>query len=140
MRRGQAVFNRQKTACSTCHAMGYWGGKVGPDLTSIGQIRTERDLLEAVVYPSASFVRSFEPVIVDIRDNEEYSGGVANDTTDELALITGADTKARVARKDIAEMRPGTVSVMPSGLADQFSKQELADLLTFLKNTQWGAP
>ena len=139
VRRGQAVFNSQKTVCSTCHAMGYLGGKVGPDLTSIGQIRTERDLLEAVVYPSASFVRSFEPVIVDTKDDEEYSGVVANDTANELVLVTGADTKARVAKKDIAEMRPGTVSVMPSGLADQLSKQELADLLTFLKNTKWGA-
>ncbi len=139
VRRGQAVFNSQKTACSTCHAMGYLGGKVGPDLTSIGQIRTERDLLEAVVYPSASFVRSFEPVIVETKDDEEYSGVVARDTADELVLITGADTKARVAKSDIAQMRPGTVSVMPSGLADQLSRQELADLLTFLKHTQWGA-
>ena len=58
VRRGQAVFNSAKTACITCHSMGYLGGKVGPDLTSIGQARTERDLLESVVYPSASFVRS----------------------------------------------------------------------------------
>jgi len=37
------------------------------------------------------------------------------------------------------EMRPGTVSIMPGGLADQISKQELVDLVAFLKATKWGA-
>jgi hypothetical protein len=36
-------------------------------------------------------------------------------------------------------MRPGTVSIMPSGLDEQLSRQELADLLAFLKATKWGA-
>ena len=48
--RGQAVFNSPKAACLTCHAIGYLGGKVGPDLTRIGQVRSERDLLEAVSF------------------------------------------------------------------------------------------
>lgn len=139
VRRGQLVFNSQKTACATCHAMGYLGGKVGPDLTSIGQIRTDRDLVEAVVFPSASFVRSYEPVIVTTRDGEEYSGVVANDTAEELLLTTGADTRMRLAKPDITEMRPGTVSVMPSGLDEQLSRQELADLIAFLQGTKWGA-
>jgi putative heme-binding domain-containing protein len=138
IRRGQLIFNSPKTACVTCHAMGYVGGKVGPDLTSIGQIRTERDLLEAVAFPNASFVRSFEPVLVSTKDDEEYGGVVANELEDELVLVTGADTQVRLARSDIAGIRPGTVSVMPSGLDEQLTQQELADLLAFLKNTKWG--
>ncbi len=51
LRRGQSLFNSPKAACATCHAIGYRGGKLGPDLTSIGQIRSERDLLEAIVFP-----------------------------------------------------------------------------------------
>src|SRR6185369_5956914 len=61
IRRGQAIFNSPKAACSTCHAIGYLGGNVGPDLTRIGSIRQERDLLESILFPSASFVQSFEP-------------------------------------------------------------------------------
>lgn len=137
VRRGQAVFNSEKAACASCHAIGYLGGDIGPDLTRIGQIRTERDLLEAVVYPSASFVRSYEPVIVVTRSGDDYSGVLRKDAPDEVVLATGPGTEVRVARADIVEMRPGTVSVMPQGLDQQLTTQELADLIAFLKATRW---
>lgn len=136
IRGGQAIFNSQRAACSACHKMGYVGGLVGPDLTSIGQARTERDLLEAIVYPSASFVRSYEPVIVATKEDEEYSGVLRKDAEDEIILATGPNTEARLARADIREMRPGKVSVMPGGLDTQLTKQELADLVAFLKGTK----
>ena len=66
--RGQTVFNSAKAACLSCHAIGYIGGRVGPDLTRVGQVRSERDLLEAVVFPNASFARGFEAVTVRTRD------------------------------------------------------------------------
>jgi len=139
IRRGQAVFNSQKAACSSCHAMGYLGGRVGPDLTTIGQIRTERDLLESIVYPSASFVRSYEPYIVKTKSDEDYSGVLKKDAPEEVVLVTGPTAEVRLARADIAEMRPGTVSIMPGGLEQQLTPQELADLVAFLKATKWGA-
>ncbi|MCP5518856.1 MAG: HEAT repeat domain-containing protein [Verrucomicrobiales bacterium] len=139
IRRGQAIFNSPQTACATCHAMGYVGGRVGPDLTRIGQIRSERDLLEAIVAPSASFVRSYEPVRVFTREDEDYSGILADETAAELVLVVGADTSVRVPKDQVTEMRPGTVSIMPAGMADQLNRQELADLLAFLKATRWGA-
>lgn len=138
IRRGQLVFNSQKAACYSCHAVGYLGGKVGPDLTSIGQARTERDLLESIVYPSASFVRSYEPYVVSTRSDDTYSGVLKKDAPDEIILATGPNAEVRVARTDIVDIRPGTVSVMPAGLEQQLTKQELADLLAFLKSTKWG--
>ena len=138
IRRGQAIFNSPKTACASCHKIGYVGGLVGPDLTSIGQARTERDLLESIVYPSASFVRSYEPMIVATKSGDEYSGVLRKDTQDEIVLATGANTDMRIARPDITEMRPGTVSIMPQGLDEQLSRQELSDLLAFLRGTKWG--
>ena len=138
IRRGQAIFNSPKAACFSCHRLGYMGGDVGPDLTSIGQARTERDLLESIVYPSASFVRSYEPVIIMTKSDEQYSGLIRKETPDEIVLATGPNAEARIARADITGMRPGTVSVMPAGLDEQLSRQELADLLAFLKDTKWG--
>ena len=139
IRRGQAVFNDAKVACVSCHSMGYIGGKVGPDLTSIGQVRNEMDLLEAILYPSASFVRSYEPVIVKTKDGEPHTGILRGDNDQGILLVSGPNVEERIARSDIADMRPGAVSIMPAGLESQLSKQDLADLLAFLKATKWGA-
>jgi len=139
VRRGQAVFNSPKAACLSCHAIGYLGGKIGPDLTRIGQIRNERDLLEAILFPSASFARGYEPVIITTQSGQTLSGVLRSDLTDAVVLVSGAGTEVRILRREIVDMQPGTVSVMPPGLADQLSRQELADLLAFLKATRSGA-
>ncbi len=133
IRRGQSVFNSTKAACSSCHAIGYLGGNVGPDLTRIGQIRVERDLLEAIVFPSASFVRSYEPVVIATQSGQVFSGVLRKDSADEIVLATGPDEEARIPRDQVEEMQPGTVSVMPAGLDQQLTPQEIADLVTFLK-------
>jgi putative membrane-bound dehydrogenase-like protein len=122
VRRGQTVFHSQKAACSTCHAVGYVGGTLGPDLTKIGSIRTDRDLLESIVFPSASFVRSYEPVLVSTKD-----------TAEEVVVATGADQEVHVSRSDLDEIQPSTVSVMPAGLDQILTTRELADLIAFLK-------
>jgi putative heme-binding domain-containing protein len=133
VRRGQAVFNSPKAACSSCHAIGYLGGRVGPDLTRIGGTRTERDLLEAIVFPSSSFVRGYEPLMVTTRAGKVYNGVLRRDAPDEVVLATGATEEARIPRQEIEEMVPGMVSVMPSGLDQQLSARELADLVAFLR-------
>lgn len=131
--RGHQVFTGAKAACLTCHATGYVGGKVGPDLTKVGEIRTERDLLEAILYPSASFVRSYEPVTAATADGRVLNGIVERDTPSELVLRINADQVERIPRDTIEELRPGSVSIMPAGLDQQLTPQELADLIAFLK-------
>jgi len=132
-RRGQAVFYNSKVACSSCHAIGYLGGTIGPDLTHIGKIRSERDLLESIVFPSASFVRSYEPVLVMTKNGRAYNGLMRKDAPDEVVLVTGATEEVRIARSDIDNMQPGKVSIMPAGLDQQLTPHELADLVAFLK-------
>ena len=73
------------------------------------------------------------------KSGEEYSGVLRRDATDEVLLATGPNAETPIARANIAEMRPGTVSVMPAGMDEQLTRQDLADLVTFLKGTKWGA-
>lgn len=136
VRRGQALFQSKRLACSACHAMGYLGGRIGPDLTHIGRIRTERDLLESILFPSASFVRSYEPVTVLTVSGQTANGLVLRDNAEEMVLATGVDTQVRIAREEIEEILPGKISIMPAGLDKLLSPQELADLVAFLKAAQ----
>lgn len=136
IRRGQAVFHSSKAACASCHAIGYVGGTVGPDLTRIGKIRTERDLLEAILFPSVSFVRSYEPVTIVTVDGQVFQGVPQEQSGDSITLVMAADKSVTIPQEEIEEMHPSSVSIMPAGLEKQLSPQELADLVLFLKSAQ----
>jgi putative heme-binding domain-containing protein len=138
-RRGQFLFNSPKAACGTCHTIGYQGGTIGPDLTSIGEIRTERDLLEAIVFPNASFARGYEPILVTTKSGQVIGGLLRRDEPEEIVVLTGPQGETRIEKSTIANMEPGAVSLMPTGFGDQLSRSELADLVAFLKGTRWGA-
>jgi putative membrane-bound dehydrogenase-like protein len=136
IRRGQLVFARAKASCSSCHQFGYVGGHIGPDLTHVGGIRSERDILEAIMFPSASIVRSFEPMQVVTKAGKVFNGLIHKDAPDEVVLIASATETIRVPREDIEELRPSRTSIMPAGLDKQLSPQELADLVAFLHNAK----
>jgi putative heme-binding domain-containing protein len=131
--RGQTVFNGSKAACISCHTIGYVGGTLGPDLTRIGQVRSERDLLEAVVFPNVSFARGYEPAVVQTRSGVVHNGVLRVDGPDEVVLSTPAGVDTRIPRTDIADVQPGVISLMPPGFADVLTRAELADLLAFLR-------
>lgn len=132
-RRGQLVFNSQKATCTACHALGYVGGRIGPDLSRVGRIRSERDLVESIIYPSASFVRSYEPIVVATKSGKTHGGLIKQESPEDVVVTVSAREEVRLRRDEIEEIHPGTVSLMPSGLDQQITPQELADLIVFLK-------
>jgi putative membrane-bound dehydrogenase-like protein len=139
VRRGQQVFNSTRAACLSCHAIGYAGGRIGPDLTRIGEVRTDRDLLEAIVFPSASFARGYEPVTVRLKDASVVNGALRSESGEDIVVMTTDSREMRIARREIVQLQPGSVSLMPQGLDEQMTPGELADLIAFLKATRWGA-
>ena len=103
-------------------------------LTHIGKVRSERDLLESIVYPSSNFVRSYEPVILGLRDGATHYGMLRQASADRVVLDIGPGADHRFAKSEILEINPGTVSLMPAGVDKLLSGQELADLITFLES------
>jgi putative membrane-bound dehydrogenase-like protein len=131
---GSRLFSSPKAGCALCHQIGAMGGRLGPDLTKIGAARSDRDLLEAIVFPSASFARGYEPVVVRTKDGGEHPGVIREETADSVALASNPTTELRLARSDIVEILPGAVSVMPGGLDEALTSQEIADLVAFLRS------
>jgi putative membrane-bound dehydrogenase-like protein len=132
--RGRQVFVGARATCVSCHAVQGQGGQVGPDLTRIGAIRSERDLLEAIVLPSATFVRGYEPCQVTTRDGKVYAGVIRRETADAIVLATGPAAEVRIPRAAVETIEPGKVSLMPEGLDAQLSRQQLADLIAYLRS------
>jgi putative membrane-bound dehydrogenase-like protein len=131
-RAGLQVFHGNKAGCATCHAIGYVGGRVGPDLTHIGRIRSARDIAESILFPSASFVRSYEPTLLVLQDGRVESGIVLDENRRTVTLAVDAQKTLQIAQADIDERQPGEVSVMPTGLDKILSHEELRDLIALL--------
>lgn len=129
---GRALFFGSGT-CMSCHAVGGEGGIFGPDLSNIGEIRSRHDILEAIMYPDASFAREHETSKV-VTKTSAYTGIVTEQLPDALIISTGPGSQVRVPRADIVSIEPQTISMMPPGLLKHLSVQEISDLMAFLES------
>jgi putative heme-binding domain-containing protein len=131
--RGRELFNNeQRTACVKCHSMDGSSTKAGPDLFAVGDKFPRRELIRAVLEPSADIAVGYGTTIVVTKSGEEFQGIVKETTADALDLI-GADGKyARISPRDIQEQRGSAVSFMPDGLQAGMSRQEFTDLIEYL--------
>ena len=72
-------------------------------------------------------------MLIVTTSGKTINGLIRSETSDELVIATGPNQEVRVARADIEEMKPSSVSIMPAGLEKQLTKEQLADLIAFLK-------
>ena len=132
--RGRKLFFAEKTKCATCHRVGEQGERIGPDLTTIGSNRSAVDLLESIVFPSATLVRDYQPYTILTTEGQTLTGLVIRDTGDEIFVQQQLGEPVRVPRTDIEIMQPSTVSIMPDGLDKSLTVEELADVVAYLQS------
>ncbi len=130
--RGEQIFRRKDCACASCHSIGGVGGKVGPDLTSIGASSPVDYLIESVLYPSRKIKEGYHSVLVETGDGEELSGVLVREDSQQLVLRDAANKEISIAKNNVKNRVIGKTSLMPSGLADPLSGSERLDLYRFL--------
>jgi len=135
--RGERIYRRTELACVACHAIGGAGGRLGPDLTSIGASAPPDYLVEAMLYPNAKIKEGYHAVAITTRSGSELSGMVVAESATEIRLRDAANQEVSVAVNDIAR-RTSVGSLMPAGLLDGLVPEERLDLIKFL--TQLGKP
>ncbi|HWY76119.1 MAG TPA: PQQ-dependent sugar dehydrogenase, partial [Verrucomicrobiae bacterium] len=131
--RGLKLFNdEQRMGCSKCHSIDGSAGKAGPDLFAAGDKFGRRDLVDAVLLPSARIAPGYETYIVETKSGTEYQG-VLKQATDAGLQLMGADGRlVSIATADIKEKRGSSVSLMPEGLQTTLTVQEFTDLIDYL--------
>jgi putative heme-binding domain-containing protein len=130
--KGREVFLR---VCATCHTRGGVGGKVGPDLTGIRNQPAEAILLHTLV-PNFEVAPAFQAMIVETSDGRSLTGWIAAETDNALTLRTAAGSEELVLRSNLASLTAAGVSLMPDGLEQAMTREELAGLIAFLKTEQ----
>jgi putative heme-binding domain-containing protein len=130
--RGEKIFF-EKGQCITCHRIWENGGRVGPDLSRIGAIRSGRDILESVLIPSATIAQGYNTLNVTTTDGETYTGVRVGTTENPLHLRLVSGTEMVFHSSQIERVDRSKVSLMPEGLLNNLTRDEARDLLAFLQ-------
>lgn len=127
---GKTVFER---ACSSCHTYAGRGGKVGPDLTGVKRQPSDALLLHTLV-PSYEVMPAYQAVSIKTTDGQSFSGWLVSETENSLTLRTSFGTDQAVLRANITSLTNSGLSLMPEGLEQSMTKDELKDLIAYLKS------
>ena len=128
--RGRDAFIK---SCSACHTHQGVGGKVGPDLTGIRNQPADAILMHMLV-PNYEVAPNYQTVSIVTQDGRSLSGWLAAETESSLTLRTAAGTEEAVSRNTITSMNASGVSLMPDGLEQTMAKEDVANIVAFLKS------
>jgi putative heme-binding domain-containing protein len=132
--RGKEIFS--SAFCIQCHHFANEGGNVGPDLSAVGGRFSRHDILEAIIEPSKAISEQYAAFIVTTTKGDAVMGLVAEQDADHLVLITDPlhGTRQSILKKEIASKQISPVSLMPPGLLNMLTKEEIFDLLAYLES------
>ncbi|MFN7938213.1 MAG: PVC-type heme-binding CxxCH protein [Bryobacteraceae bacterium] len=127
--RGKKAFEE---ACARCHAPRRKGGRVGPDLSGVNN-KSKEELLEAILNPSRAIEPRFVNYVVTAKDGQMYDGVLASETPGAITLRGGSEEDVTILRSNIQEIRASAISLMPEDIEKTLNKQQLADVIAFLR-------
>jgi putative heme-binding domain-containing protein len=118
--------------CTTCHAIGGAGGRIGPDLSSLGTSSPAETIIRSVLYPNISIKEGYDLKRVVKKDGSELMGYLASDGASEIVIrdVTGKEVAIPKNQLELMEKVPG--SLMPPGLTASLDKEEFINLIGFL--------
>lgn len=131
-RRGAEVFSRETVGCAKCHVVNGQGVDFGPALSEIGGKLPKDALLESILDPSAGISFGFEAWSVETKAGEEFFGLIVSETGEDVSVKTVGGAVTKVKKADLARRQQSKLSIMPAGLQQTMTVQELADLLEFM--------
>jgi putative heme-binding domain-containing protein len=131
-RRGERLFWSQPNRCGSCHRIGDRGTSVGPDLSTIGKLRSREDLLDSLMEPSRRIEPKYATYVAATTTGRSLTGLLVKRDEEWLVLRDSEGKESILAAKDVEELRPSRISLMPDGQLSDMTAQEVADLIDYL--------
>ncbi|MBN8248870.1 MAG: HEAT repeat domain-containing protein [Verrucomicrobia bacterium] len=130
--RGASVFQRPSLGCTTCHSVDAGAGKIGPHLGALGTSQTVEFILGAMLEPQQEVKEGFVAFEVTTRRGDSFQGYLRGETPEEISVLDHLSGQlVRLPADQIAQRRQ-IGSLMPSGLLDGLSADEVRDLTAYL--------
>jgi putative heme-binding domain-containing protein len=127
--RGRTVF--EKRVCHRCHA---GSGPLGPDLAGVASRLSRDDLFAHIVDPNKEVSPLYQTTQVVTAKGRVVVGLIVYESPESTLVQTGPDTTVRVTGEEIVSMTKSNQSLMPAGLLNDVTSEELADLYAYLRS------
>jgi putative membrane-bound dehydrogenase-like protein len=126
-------FHPMLAGCYHCHRAEGRGQEVGPDLNTVGR-SGRRHILESILQPSVLVAPHYQTWQVETSDGKVRTGLLVRTVLDDYTYLDAKGAFFRVNTRDVVDSRPIPQSIMPDGLVDQLTDQEMRDLLAYLES------
>lgn len=128
---GRAIFDK---VCVNCHKFGDVGKEIGPDLSTISATRKRPEIIESLLWPSKVIADQYQPVLIQTKDGDIFSGLVLKENARAVTLVTSEHPEApiEILKSKIQERQKSTVSAMPENLLDAYTPEQIAGLIALL--------
>lgn len=131
--RGRDIFAKQ---CATCHRIGELGVNVAPDISD-SRVKQPEQILTDILQPNRAIDNNYLSYTVVTSDGLTLTGIIAAETGTSITLRQQEGKNVTLARSDIEELHSNGVSLMPEGLEKNIPPQDMADLISFIKNWRY---
>jgi putative heme-binding domain-containing protein len=122
-------------SCVACHKLGGVGVEIGQDLTKLDPKYTHLDILKEILEPSAKIDDKFANYVFQTQDGQTITGLVLEENSNEIKIIENPLLKTQpliLKKSDVAERKKSPTSMMPKGLLDKLTREEILDLLAYV--------
>jgi len=133
---GRKLFETGHGSCIACHQIGNVGRSIGPNLSHIGAIRREIDILESIIFPSATIARDYEAHSIECAGGETFVGIIKSHTAEGILLVDLGGQEHNIRHDQITADTQLPTSLMPVGLDQTLSESELVDLVAFIRSNK----
>ncbi len=130
--KGKSIFQK---VCWACHKMYDDGGTMGPDLTGSNRFNVDY-LLSNILEPSGEIQNDYQMVVITTQDGRTYSGNITKESNDQLNISIVGQDNIVINKSNIRSRETVPQSMMPEGLLNTLTEEEILDLVAFLQTTE----
>jgi putative membrane-bound dehydrogenase-like protein len=130
--KGRAIFERAESSCIICHRVDDKGVDFGPALSEIGTKLPKEVLFDSIINPNAGLSMGFETVQLALKGGGIGMGIVRSETNDDLVLALPGGVTQKFAKSTISKRDKLATSMMPSGLSQALTQEDLVNLVEYL--------
>jgi putative heme-binding domain-containing protein len=127
-----ALIYQANPSCSACHTVNGKGGTIGPNLSAVGRGLSPRELIAEVLWPNQNIKEGYNRVSVETKKGEIIQGIKVFENSEVIHIVTTASSKKLILMKKELASQTESGSLMPTGLMDTYSEEEVRDLIRFL--------